>query len=222
MAGQGQLSGCTIAIPINLGQAVEVFLSSSPLRPATAVKLGKPNGLRWGAVCERKEKVKKEVQGGRKEKGFIVSCGGSGMDNVRIASSDNVPVDLPCCRCGKAERPWDRIALRAYCPSCQELLALGETTPLVEPTQKNRCAVCNRLGTVVYGTFPLQSHTPVMIDLCPEHLRGLLGRRLGTHGFAQLRRKLLNLGIGVDDIFLLHSAFYDDQGRALQPADELS
>jgi hypothetical protein len=67
----------------------------------------------------------------------------------------------------------------------------------------------------------LQASTPVEIDLCPEHLRGLLGRRLSAPAFGQLRRRLQQLGLDVERIFLLHDAFYDPQGKALQPAFEL-
>jgi hypothetical protein len=44
---------------------------------------------------------------------------------------------------------------------------------------------------------------------------------LGPYAFNQLRRQLATLGLGVEDLFLLHGAFYDSQGRALQPAVEL-
>jgi hypothetical protein len=100
------------------------------------------------------------------------------------------------------------------------MLAVGEGEPLVERTQNRRCAVCSKVGTVCFQTFPLQAHDPVEIDLCPEHLRALLGRRLGPYAFHQLRRQLTALGLGVEDLFLLHGAFYDGQGRALQPALE--
>jgi hypothetical protein len=100
------------------------------------------------------------------------------------------------------------------------LLAVGEGPPLVERTQKNRCAVCDQVGTVCFQSFPLQAASAVEMDLCPEHLRGLVGRKLGPHAFHQLRRKLLAVGVRVEDIFLLHGAFYDSQGQALQPAIE--
>jgi hypothetical protein len=59
------------------------------------------------------------------------------------------------------------------------------------------------------------------MDLCPEHLRGLVGRWLGPYAFNQLRRQLSQLGLEPEDLFLLHRAFYDDKGRALQPALEI-
>jgi hypothetical protein len=58
-------------------------------------------------------------------------------------------------------------------------------------------------------------------QLCAEHLRALVGRRLGPHAFEQIRRQLTRLDLNVTDIFLLHEAFYDEHGRALQPAEWL-
>jgi hypothetical protein len=60
------------------------------------------------------------------------------------------------------------------------------------------------------------------MDLCPEHLRSLLARRLGPYAFNQIRRQLQAAGFDVEDLFLLHGAFYDAQGRALHPAYENS
>jgi hypothetical protein len=142
------------------------------------------------------------------------------MDSLRTAPSQVTSTVLSCCRCDSPEQNWDRIAGKAYCPECQEALILGLTAPLTERTEENTCAACGRKGTVRYLTFPLQSSTAIEIDLCPEHLRCLLGRRLGPYAFHQLRRRLHLLGLGVQLIFLLHEAFYDENGRALQPAQE--
>ena len=97
---------------------------------------------------------------------------------------------------------------------------MGEGDPLVERTDHKRCAVCHHLGTVRYVTFPLHSPRPVEMELCAEHLRALIARRLGPHAFEQLRRQLGTLRLEAGDIFLLHDAFYDEHGRALQPAAE--
>jgi hypothetical protein len=140
------------------------------------------------------------------------------MDSVRLTSAKSVPVMQPCCICGAVRRRWDRINGKAYCPECQEALVLGLAGPFVERTEKHHCGACGRAGTVRYLTFPLEVATPVEIDLCAEHLRALLGRRLGPYAFHQLRRRLHVLGLGVELVFLLHGAFYDEQGRALQPA----
>ena len=143
------------------------------------------------------------------------------MDNPRDPSSQEAQ-NQPCCRCRRAERKWDRIVGKAYCPNCQEMLAVGEGEPLIERTEKRRCSICNRLGTVCFQTFPLQAERPIAIDLCSEHLRSLLGRRLGPYAFHQLRRQLRQVGVTVDSVFLLHGAFYDNHGRALHPAVEMS
>jgi len=142
------------------------------------------------------------------------------MQSLRMAPGQRLPAVLPCCRCASGERSWDRIAGKAYCPECQEALVMGLADPLVERTEKNHCGICGRVGTVRFLTFPLQSPTPLEMDLCPDHLRALLGRRLSAAAFGHLRRRLRLLGCGVELIFLLHDAFYDEQGRALQPAVE--
>jgi len=142
------------------------------------------------------------------------------MECVRIGPVQNKPEMLPCCRCCATGGKWDRIAGKAYCPECQEALIQGLSEPLREPTQRNSCAACARLGTVTFLTFPLRSSAPVEMDLCPEHLRCLIGRRLGPFAFHQLRRRLIKLGLGVEMIFLLHDAFYDNSGQALQPAEQ--
>jgi hypothetical protein len=142
------------------------------------------------------------------------------VDSLRILPKDSLPALVACCRCAQLDRPWDRIADKAYCPNCQELIAVGEAPPLIERTEKKRCAACDVLGTVTFRTFPLGKASAIEIDLCPEHLRGLLARRLGPHACHQLRRQLQALDLRVEDVFLLHGAFYDDNGRALQPAIE--
>src|SRR5436309_13603064 len=129
------------------------------------------------------------------------------MDSIRIASPREVAAEAECCRCEGAIGPWDRIVGKAYCPNCQELLAVGETAPLIERAEKRRCTICNCAGTVRFATFPLEVNWAIEMDLCPEHLRGLLGRRLGAHAFQQLRRQLATLGVDVTNVFLLHEAF---------------
>lgn len=143
------------------------------------------------------------------------------MDSFRMAPAQGPIVPLPCCRCGQRHRCWDRIAGKAYCPGCQEALVTGEAEPLVERTEPRACAVCNDIGTVCYITFPLHRAAALEMDLCPEHVRCLLGRRLAPHAYHQLRRRLHQVKLDVDDVFLLHDAFYDEQGHALQPASDL-
>ena len=142
------------------------------------------------------------------------------MESIRLAPNGSVFPQNPCCRCADNTRSWDRMAGKTYCPNCLEALAMGEADPIVEKTDKRRCTVCHHLGTIRFLTFPLSSRRPVEMDLCPEHLRALVARRLGPHAFEQLRRQLFPMGLEMSDIFLLHEAFYDHQGRALQPAVE--
>jgi hypothetical protein len=140
------------------------------------------------------------------------------MDSVRLASAETVLPWAPCSRCAQAHERWDKIVGKSYCPNCEEQLVQGEAEPLVERTEDRACAVCGRRGTVRYLTFPLNSSCPVEMDLCAGHLRALLARALGPPAYHQLYRLLTGLGLKVSDIFLLHEAFYDAQGHALQPA----
>ena len=142
------------------------------------------------------------------------------MESMRLAPRGSVFPQIPCCRCEDNSRAWDRLAGKTYCPNCMEALAVGEADPVVEKTAKRRCTVCHHLGTVRFLTFPLGRRRPVEMDLCSEHLRALIGRRLGPHAFEQLRRQLARFELSVSDIFLLHEAFYDAAGRAIQPAVE--
>ncbi len=142
------------------------------------------------------------------------------MENIRLSPAEQVTTKPACCRCGDGSRRWDRIAGRTYCPQCIEQLATGESDAIIEKCEQRRCAVCHHLGTVRYLTFPLHSRRPIEFDLCSEHLRSLIGRRLGPHAYEQLRRKLTALGINTSDVFLLHEAFYDSHGRASQPVSE--
>jgi hypothetical protein len=142
------------------------------------------------------------------------------MESIRLSPADSISPKIPCCRCSDQSRFWDRIAGKTYCPNCLEALAQGEGDPLVAKTDRKHCAVCHHLGTVRFVTFPLHSRRPVEMDLCPEHIRALVARRLGPHAFEQLRRQLSALRLEAAEVFLLHEAFYDEMGRALQPAVE--
>jgi hypothetical protein len=142
------------------------------------------------------------------------------MSGVRRAPAESVPIVSECCRCGRAGRRWDRIAGRAYCPNCEEALAQGEGQPLRARLILAPCSVCHGERTVIFHTFPPEGAAPVEMDLCPEHLRGLLSRRLGAHAFHQLQRQLRLLDVAASDIFLLHEEFYDPHGRARHPIYE--
>lgn len=143
------------------------------------------------------------------------------MERLRIATLDRTALLAACCRCAAGQRTWDRIANKPYCPSCEESLAVGEAEPLVERTETRRCVVCGKVGTLCYLTFPLNAREPLEMDICGEHLRGLLGRRLGPFAFHQMRRMLRMLKLETEDVFLLHGAFYDREGRAIRPALEI-
>jgi hypothetical protein len=139
---------------------------------------------------------------------------------MRRASPGSYALWKPCCRCGASALGWDRINGKPYCPNCEEAIVLGESEPLVETTLRRPCSACHTVGAVTLQLFPRQSSQPLEVDLCPEHLRRLLARRLGKAAYAELRRQLSCLGVEVHEIFLLHEAFYDSFGRALQPAQE--
>jgi hypothetical protein len=140
------------------------------------------------------------------------------MEQVRnMANIETEPL-IPCCRCGLDRDRWDQIAGKTYCPNCQEDLAMGEGDPLVERTEKKPCIICSRVGTLRFLTYPLRAKAPVDMDLCAEHLRSLVGRCLRPEAFRRLSRRLAQLHLSSGEIFLLHDAFYDKNGRALQPA----
>lgn len=138
----------------------------------------------------------------------------------RVADTGPSPLE-PCVRCQAGGCPWDRIAGKAICPDCQEALALGEAPALSERAERKRCSVCQHLGTVRYLTYPLGSDAAVEFDLCPQHFQDLLSRRLQRHALLQLSRQLQSVGLSAKQVFLLHEAFYDADGLALQPVPEV-
>jgi hypothetical protein len=140
------------------------------------------------------------------------------MERLRLAPLTGLENLTCCCRCPASQQNWDRIAGKPYCPNCQEELACGVGEPLAVRTEPSRCVVCARRGTVRYFTVPLHAANGIEMDLCGEHLRGLVGRCLGPYAYEQLRRQLRVLQVGTEEIFLLHGEFYDPQGRALRPA----
>jgi hypothetical protein len=106
------------------------------------------------------------------------------------------------------------------CPDCQESLALGAGPALAERVEPRRCAACRRTGTVRYLTYPLHTAEPLEIDLCARHFQALIARRLDRAAYHQLIRQLRALGVTARQVFLLHEAFYDDQGASLQPVPD--
>jgi hypothetical protein len=140
------------------------------------------------------------------------------MDSIRMAPEGSFALWQPCCRCGTNALGWDRIAGKPYCPDCQEAIIQGEEEPLVEQTQRVPCSACQAIGSITVQTFPRQASRPVELKLCPDHLRGLLGRNLAASAYGQLRRQFALVGLSVQEVFLLHEAFYDAKGRARRPA----
>jgi hypothetical protein len=96
------------------------------------------------------------------------------------------------------------------------MLIRGEGQSLRLPIDPRCCVACGSAGTVAFVTVPLRA-SAVAIDLCSTHLRALLGRELEPAAFLELARKLHAAGLAPGRIFLLHEAFYDRRGRALQP-----
>src|SRR5580765_7094813 len=97
------------------------------------------------------------------------------MDTMRMAPAGSVALWKPCCRCGEKALGWDRIAGKPYCPGCEEAIVQGDSEPLIEQTRRMPCTACRCIGSVTVQTFPLKSSQPLEMDLCPEHLRCLLG-----------------------------------------------
>jgi len=142
------------------------------------------------------------------------------MEGLRLVTGEDLSPLAPCSRCGAAGCPWDRLAGKAICPDCQESLILGEGPPLIERVESRICAVCQQHGTLRYLTYPLQNQQPVEFDLCGHHLRSLLSRRLDRLALKHLAGMLREIGVTAKQVFLLHEAFYDEKGRALQPVQE--
>jgi hypothetical protein len=140
------------------------------------------------------------------------------MDGLRTLTDDANAPHL-CSRCRATGCPWDRIGGVSICPDCQEMMIRGEGEPLRLPSEDRRCSACGTGGTVPFVTVPLRSR-PVVIDLCQAHLRALLMRELDPDTFLELARQLQALGLVPGRIFLLHEAFYDPRGRALQPVGD--
>lgn len=135
--------------------------------------------------------------------------------------SSGPAITLPCEECKDGTRHWDRVDQHVLCPNCIESLVTNEAEKHIRfVVEQNRCLICHELGTVHYETFPLRQSIPIQIDLCSEHIRALLARRLGPHAFEQIRRHLEGAKLLPAEIFLLHEAFYDSRGHALQPAED--
>jgi hypothetical protein len=141
------------------------------------------------------------------------------MNALRTLTADEEAAPTVCGRCRAAGCPWDRIGGTSVCPDCQEMLVRGEGEPLCIHAEPRCCAACRSVGTLPFVTVPLRARA-VAIDLCPTHLRALLGRSLERAAFLELARQLHAVKLVPGRIFLLHEAFYDRQGKALQPVGD--
>jgi hypothetical protein len=139
------------------------------------------------------------------------------MNPVRICEENIQPG--PCFQCCDHSRAWDRIAGTTMCPNCQEKLAAGEAQYFRLPVQKRICAACSHEGVVLYMTWTKKEETyqAIEIDLCGRHVKDMIGRCLDSDAFRDLEGQLNQLGVDVSQVFLLHGAFYDGAGQALQP-----
>jgi hypothetical protein len=138
------------------------------------------------------------------------------MAGVRSLPPEEAATPSHCSRCGATGCVWDQIGGVAICPDCQETLICGEGEPIQFRLDRRACAACESSGTVAFVTVPLRAGA-LRIDLCPAHLRALLGRGLHRRDFLEICRQLQSAGLTPGQIFLLHEAFYDPHGKALQP-----
>jgi hypothetical protein len=139
------------------------------------------------------------------------------MRPVRLIPRHEVAALEPCSQCHAVGCHWGQIARRPFCPDCQESLARGTTPALVVPAERRPCSVCGSLGVTTYLTFPLAVPDPLEIDLCRDHFRALVSRQLKPAEYMHLRHALREHRLSPEDVFLLHEAFYDARGHALQP-----
>ena len=126
----------------------------------------------------------------------------------------------PCHFCRNLGR-WDSIGSTLACPDCLETLAASDEDGVcvVEAASHRPCVLCGNRRTVRWQTYPRSEAWDVVlaVDLCGRHVRALAARSLCRHAFLALRQWLGKHGLGSNDVFLLHDAFYDSKGTALQP-----
>jgi hypothetical protein len=140
------------------------------------------------------------------------------MDSIRLLPEDK-KAPKPCSRCDNNGHYWDRIAGRVYCHNCLEDIAAGMTHHIAEPSEPRKCAAktstCS-FGTLRFFTYLLGTQTPIEIDLCGKHLRELISRDM-VYAHHVLRTELAKFQIDIEQIFLLHGAFYDARKGPLLP-----
>ncbi len=96
----------------------------------------------------------------------------------------------------------------------------GMVPPWQLIAEPRSCVLCEQRPTLPWLTCPLSDPDPIEMDLCSPHLHALLSRRLSARAYRRLRRKLNRLGFAIEQFFLLHESFYDEEGIALQPLGE--
>ena len=141
----------------------------------------------------------------------------------------NAPPRCPASRppCSHCNFPgialFDRVGDVVVCPDCQALAVRGELSPALALSLNvgRACLFCNQTGTIPFVTWPLHGERALEFDLCPDHLRALLGRRLEPDQLRQVHRHLYSIGLQPRQVFLLCEAFYDEAtGKALLPVPE--
>lgn len=127
-----------------------------------------------------------------------------------------------CALCKMKGCPWDEIDSVPLCPDCLEGLAAGEIEAVkFSVIRSAHCCICRSLGAVRFVTVPLRTpaHMVTTLGFCPLHLRALVGRSLDHKDFGYLAVLLAAFGLRTYQVFLLHEAFYDQDGRAVDPVD---
>lgn len=139
------------------------------------------------------------------------------MKSLRLIRATSMNIELPCLICDAYGCPWDQIGNKPICTDCQERIMLGEIDPWQIPAEEGACLLCSSQSTIRYLTFPLCDPDPIEMDLCGRHLHALISRSLTSRAYRRLRRHVNRLGFAIEQFFLLHEAFYDEEGQALQP-----
>lgn len=140
---------------------------------------------------------------------------------IRVYLENQVFAMPPCVNCGDNSCHWDLVGGAPFCPSCLEDVAMGEDCgALTIRSSPAHCVICGQRGTIPFASFPRNWNRPIEFDLCGYHARSVIARALGPQAVGKLRIVLCGMGIDPESIFLLHDAFYDKHGVALQKAIE--
>ncbi len=141
----------------------------------------------------------------------------------------------PCDVCKSTGCPWDRLGYdprtgdwKTICPDCQQEAVVSGTHARFHLVW-GHCVCCDDPFTGCRGgfprkvtpvlTFPLHTKRVLRLEFCAAHFHEFVGRRLGSWRLIILHRRLHWLGVCPRRVFLLHEAFYDHAGKALQPVE---